>query len=112
MFINYADLPDQHQLFIDYLYNFDKVKGYYKYNFRDKEEYIKLFKKRAETQDENRTALHNILQNQYSNQQTSERTAQNLSLLKEKTTLAVVTGQQLGILGRTTLHFLQNNYSN
>ncbi len=99
MFINYADLPDQHQLFTDYVYNFDKVKGYYKYNFRDKEEYLKLFKKRAEMQDENRGTLSAILQNQYQNRQISEISAKNLSLLREKTTLAVVTGQQLGILG-------------
>ncbi len=99
MFINYADLPDQHQLFTDYLYNFDKVKGYYKYNFRDKEEYIKLFKKRAEMQGEIRGTMYSILQNQYKNRQISEITGKNLSLLQEKTTLAVVTGQQLGILG-------------
>ncbi len=80
MFINYADLPDQHQLFTDYLYNFDKVKSYYKYNFRDKEEYIKLFKKRSEIKGENRSNLHDILNNQYKDRQASEKTANNLSL--------------------------------
>ncbi len=99
MFINYADLPDQHQLFTDYLYNFDKVKGYYKYNFRDKEEYLKLFKKRAEMPEEHRSSLHSILLKQYGDRQTSEKTTKNLTLLQDKTTLAVVTGQQLGILG-------------
>ena len=99
MYINYADLPDQHQLFIDYLYNFDKVKKYYKYNFRDKEEYIKLFKKRIELQSGNRESLYNILLNQYRSREVSQATSKNLSLLKEKSTLAVVTGQQLGILG-------------
>jgi bacillithiol synthase len=99
MFINFADLPDQHQLFTDYLYNFEKVKGYYKYNFRDKEEYIKLFKKRTDLYNINRDHLFSILQNQYSGIQTSHRTEKNLSALKEKNTLAVVTGQQLGIFG-------------
>ncbi len=48
---------------------------------------------------ENRGALHNILQKQYEGRQVSEKTRNNLSLLQDKTTLAVVTGQQLGILG-------------
>lgn len=99
MFINFAGLPDQHQLFLDYLYNFDKVKSYYKYNFRDKEEYIKIFKKRAELQVEKRTVLTEIINRQYSGMNISEKTSKNISLLKQKNTLAVVTGQQLGILG-------------
>ncbi len=74
MFINYADLPDQHQLFTDYLYNFDKVKGYYRYNFRDKEEYIKLFKKRTDLDSENRSLLSGILKHQYSQKEPSEKT--------------------------------------
>lgn len=99
MFINYADLPDQHQLFTDYLYNFDKVKGYYRYNFRDKEEYIKLFKKRAELNMENKSLLSGIMKNQYSEKISSEKTLKNLTKLGDKNTLAVVTGQQLGMLG-------------
>lgn len=99
MFINFADLPDQHQLFTDYLYNFEKVKAYYKYNFRDKEEYIKLFKKRTDIHTVDRDHLFSILQNQYSGIQSSHKTEKNLLALKEKNTLAVVTGQQLGILG-------------
>ncbi len=99
MFINFADLPDQHQLFLDYLYNFDKVKSYYKYNFRDKEEYIKIFKKRAELQVEKRTVLTEIINRQYAGINISEKTSKNISLLNQKNTLAVVTGQQLGILG-------------
>ncbi len=99
MFINFAELPGQHQLYTDYLYNFEKVKFYYKYNFRDKEEYIKLFKKRADLQIETRNLISQILLRQYSGKEISEKTSENISLLKEKKTLAVVTGQQLGILG-------------
>jgi len=99
MFINFSDLPGQHQLFTDYLYNFEKVKGYYKYNFRDKEEYIKLFKKRTELGGENRELLAGILQRQYQGKEISENTQRNLSILERKNTLTVVTGQQLGILG-------------
>jgi bacillithiol synthase len=99
MFINFADLPDQHELFTDYLYNFEKVKNYYKYNFRDKEEYIKIFKKRSDLAAETRKAVSAIISNQYSSKEISNQTSKNISLLTQKNTLAVVTGQQLGILG-------------
>lgn len=99
MFINFADLPNQHQLYIDYLYNFERVKKYYKYSFRDKEEFIKLFKKRSELQIEKRKQISEIIRHQYSPKEISGKTSENISLLNEKNTLAVVTGQQLGILG-------------
>jgi len=99
MFINFADLPNQHQLYIDYLYNFDKVKNYYKYNFRNKEEYIKLFRKRADLDSEKRKFLSEVILSQYSGKEVSDKTSKNILLLKEKNTLAVVSGQQLGILG-------------
>ncbi len=99
MFINFGDLPDQHRLFIDYLYNFDKVKKYYKYNFRDKEEYLKLFKKRSELQDDKHKLISEIISNQYADKESSKQTSKNISLLADKNTMAVVTGQQLGILG-------------
>ena len=99
MFINFGDLPDQHRLFIDYLYSFDKVKKYYRYNFRDKEEYIKLFKKRSELQDDKHKLISEIISNQYADKESSKQTSKNISLLADKNTMAVVTGQQLGILG-------------
>jgi bacillithiol biosynthesis cysteine-adding enzyme BshC len=99
MFINFSDIPGHQNLFLDYLYEFDNVKSFYKYNFRDREEYPRLFNSISESQREFREELSNIIARQYAGKKTSIKTEKNISLLKNKKTLAVVTGQQLGILG-------------
>ena len=99
MFINFKEIPGNTKLFLDYLYDFDKVKGFYKYNFRDKEQFIAKFKQLAESPKEFRNELSTIINNQYKSLNPSSKTLKNISLLKNKETIAVVTGQQLGILG-------------
>jgi bacillithiol biosynthesis cysteine-adding enzyme BshC len=99
MFINFSDIPGNHNLFLDYLYEFDNVKEFYKINFRDKEEYLKTFRKVAESHDHSREILVNALNDQYSDFSPSSKTQKNISSLGNKNTLAVVTGQQLGIMG-------------
>jgi len=44
MFINFGDVPKNHNLFLDYLYEFENVAEFYKYNFRDKEKYPDIFR--------------------------------------------------------------------
>ncbi len=44
MFINFSDIPNHQNLFLDYLHEFDNVSGFYKNNFRDKENYLKNLK--------------------------------------------------------------------
>lgn len=99
MFINFKEIPGNTQLFLDYLYDFDKVKEFYKYNFRDKEQFIAKFKQLSESPKEFRNELSTIINNQYKSFDPSSKTLKNISLLKNKETIAVVTGQQLGILG-------------
>lgn len=99
MFINFKEIPGNTQLFLDYLYDFDKVKEFYKYNFRDKEQFIAKFKQLSESPKEFRNELSAIINNQYKSFDPSSKTLKNISLLKNKETIAVVTGQQLGILG-------------
>jgi bacillithiol synthase len=99
MFINFKEIPGNTKLFLDYLYDFEKVKGFYKYNFRDKEQFISKFKLLSESPKEFRNELSTIINNQYKALNPSSRTLKNISLLKNKETIAVVTGQQLGILG-------------
>lgn len=99
MFINFKEIPGSTKLFLDYLYDFDKVQSFYKYNFRDKEQFIAKFKQLSESPKEFRTELSNIINNQYKSLNPSSKTIKNISLLKNKETIAVVTGQQLGILG-------------
>ncbi|QQS38142.1 MAG: bacillithiol biosynthesis cysteine-adding enzyme BshC [Ignavibacteriales bacterium] len=99
MFINFSDIPGHHNLFLDYLYEFDNVKHFYKNDFRNKEAYLSVFRKVSEKFDEFRPELVNIIQEQYSAFKPSHKTEKNISLLKSKKTLAVVTGQQLGLFG-------------
>ncbi|MGE5848247.1 MAG: bacillithiol biosynthesis protein BshC, partial [Ignavibacteria bacterium] len=98
MFINFNDIPGHNRLFLDYLYKFENVKDFYGSNFRSKEDFLLKFKNTAE-QFSIRNEIHNIIAGQYAGKEISLKTQKNISLLKEKKTLAVVTGQQLGILG-------------
>jgi bacillithiol biosynthesis cysteine-adding enzyme BshC len=101
MLINFGDIPGHYNLFLDYLYDFDNVKDFYKHDFRNKESYPQVFKNVSETKREFRSDIPKIIEKQYDsfNQKPSAKTSRNISLLKDKKTLAVVTGQQLGILG-------------
>jgi bacillithiol biosynthesis cysteine-adding enzyme BshC len=99
MFINFSDIPGHQNLFLDYLYEFENVKDFYRTNFRDKEEYLKKFKIISESQRVQRERINSIITEQYKDLQCSTKTQKNISSLKDKKTLVVATGQQLGILG-------------
>ncbi len=98
MFINYCDIPGTQNLFLDYLYEFDNVKDFYKYDFRDREQYKKIFKSITESDNTVRVRLKNILSSQYADLNPSNKTQKNIDLLAKDNTLTIVTGQQLGIL--------------
>lgn len=99
MFINFSDLPGQHNLFLDYLYEFDNVKNFYKKNFRDKDSYAAHFEEITSNHPGHRSALPEIILKQYFNLSPSEKTLVNINSIKNNNTIAVVTGQQLGIYG-------------
>jgi len=99
MFINFSDIPGHQNLFLDYLNEFNNLKSFYKYNFRDRQEYPRVFKSVSDSPRKFREDVANIINFQYSGRKISPKTAKNISLLKNKKTLAVVTGQQLGMLG-------------
>lgn len=99
MYINFSDIPGNHNLFLDYLYEFENVKDFYKNDFHNKEEYSGIFHRISESHDHSREALSQTLKVQYQGFNPSAKTQKNISALGDKKTLAVVTGQQLGILG-------------
>jgi len=99
MFINFSDIPGNQNLFLDYLYEFDNVKEFYSADFRNKENYLKVFKSVADSKNDAREKVADILKTQYSSLQSSVLTSKNIESLSDKRTMAVVTGQQLGILG-------------
>ena len=99
MLINFSDIPGHQNLFLDYLYEFENVAKYYKYNFRDREQYKRIFKSIVDSDNPNRKKLKPILEKQYADISKSDKTNKNIELLSKDNTLAIVTGQQLGILG-------------
>ena len=106
MYINFSDIPGHHNLFLDYLYEFENVNKYFSYDFRDRENYLKVFKTISDSRKDMGRQVSSILSNQYSSFNISDKTKNNIEQLANKNTLAVVTGQQLGILGGPlyTLH--------
>jgi len=98
MFINFRDIPKHQNLFLDYLYEFENVQEYYKHNFRNKDNYLPLFKSISENRKKHSLDLTSILNKQYSElNNVSGKTTRNIELLKNEKTIAIVTGQQLGI---------------
>ena len=99
MFNNFGDIPGSQNLFLDYLYEFENVKDFYQTNFHNKDEYLTKFKNISDQQKDFKIDLPNILTGQYKGLNPSAKTQKNISLLSDKKTLTIVTGQQLGILG-------------
>ena len=80
MFINFKEIPGNTKLFLDYLNNFEKVQKYYKYDFRDKEQFIEKFKQLSESPKEFRNELSAIINNQYKILNPSSKTLKNISV--------------------------------
>ncbi|MCH8326115.1 MAG: bacillithiol biosynthesis cysteine-adding enzyme BshC [Bacteroidetes bacterium] len=99
MHLNYKEIPGYAKIFLDYVYNFEKVNRFYKINFRNKDKYLPHFKKVAESFSSRQFNLSEIISEQYLHFSPSDKTHNNIEKLKSNKTLAVVTGQQLGILG-------------
>lgn len=100
MFINFSDIPKHQNLFLDYIHEFDNVNQFYNHNFRNKEIYSTLFKTISESRISRNFQISSIIKAQYSNfQSSSSKTQKNINALDNQKTIAVVTGQQVGILG-------------
>ena len=99
MFINFSDMPSQHNISLDYMYEFENVQSFYKINFRDKGSYTERFKMICESQREHRGKVAAAIENFYTDKSPSQQTIRNIDALKQSNTIAVVTGQQLGLFG-------------
>lgn len=99
MFINFSDIPGHQNLFLDYLYEFENVEKYFRYNFRDTNSFSSLFQKISESERADKKSVVNAINQFYSAYKPSKKTKVNIELLGKDKTVAVVTGQQLGILG-------------
>ena len=99
MYINFSDIPGHQNLFLDYLYEYENVAEFYANDFRNKENYLKIFKNVTENRSEISPAISELISRQYAQLNPSNLTQQNIKKLSDKKTLAIVTGQQLGIVG-------------
>ncbi|PKL87653.1 MAG: bacillithiol biosynthesis cysteine-adding enzyme BshC [Ignavibacteriae bacterium HGW-Ignavibacteriae-2] len=99
MFINYTELPGFRDLYIDYLYDFNKVEKFFKQNFRNQDLYENKFIELTESERLHRSLVPEIIREQYDGLKKTKLTDSNIELLKDKNTMAVVTGQQLSLYG-------------
>ena len=99
MYINFSEIPGQNNLFLDYLYEFENVTEFYTYDFRDEEQFQNIFKSIGKSDRIDSALLNKILLAQYTGVTSSNKTKKNIDLLSKDNTLAVVTGQQLGMIG-------------
>lgn len=101
-FLEYNDLPGMQdafpKIFRDYVRDFERVGQFYSGDFHSLEN---IFAKVPEIRNKyhHRTQVTEILSEQNRRYGCGERSLENIRKLGEETTFAVVTGQQLGILG-------------
>jgi bacillithiol synthase len=84
------------RLYKDYLKNFDEVKQFYSSSFRETGEWGKVMEK-VSKRDYQRSALVRNLTEQNKSHHCGIKTLANIDLLGNDNTLAVVTGQQIGL---------------
>jgi len=102
MSIPYSSLPSYSNLFINYTDNFEAIRKFYEYDFKNYEEIFKCIELKKETYQTDKNFFRNdiceILKTQNSEFNSGDKTFENIKLLGEHDTFAVVTGQQLGFL--------------
>ena len=99
MFINFADIPGHQNLFLDYLYEFENVERFYETDFRNIDAYKSVFQKIAGRKRAHAEQLNALIKKGYGELTPSKQTLSNIESLSASNTIAVVTGQQLGVLG-------------
>ncbi|MBL7995201.1 bacillithiol biosynthesis BshC, partial [bacterium] len=100
MLISFKDIPDMTtKLFTDYLYNFSKVEKFYSVDFRNMDSIKRLLTEICSKSTSDRSSLADSLTRQNKLFGNSEKSLQNIQLLKQSNSVAIVTGQQMGVFG-------------
>ncbi len=97
MLVNYKKIPGFSKLFLDYVYNFSEVERFYSIDFRKENFYAPLFKRILNNRKIDSNIIYRVVKEQNENIEQTRLTKRNIELLKENNTIAVVTGQQIGI---------------
>ncbi len=107
--LDFRDIPttigNLSNLYIDFLSAYENVKQYYAGDFRNPEDW-KAVIDMVGRKNRNRSTLFRVLIEQNKNFHCSVKTLANIDLLHNDNTFAVVTGQQVGILGGHFIHCL------
>lgn len=102
MQIPFSRIPGYNQIFVDYIYNFNNLKSFYNYSYKSDTDFIRAIQEKQNSYLKNaefdRNTIADILkiQNKFFNSR--DRAIQNIALLKNENTFAIVTGQQAGLL--------------
>lgn len=100
--IPYTSLPSYSGLFLDYINNFGLLGNFYEYDYRNYDDIRKCIELKRDTYPNGKNFFRNdiceILNNQNTLFKSGNKTFENIQLLNNHDTFAVVTGQQLGLL--------------
>lgn len=100
MLISFKEIPDMSaKLFLDYLYDFSRTETFYPYDFKNSETWKALLSKVSSKDPAHRKTLAATLLAQNNRFGNSEKSLQNIRLLENENSVAVVTGQQMGLFG-------------
>ncbi len=86
------------ELFMDYLYDFPRVRAFYPADYRDLGGYAPIMQA-INARNLDRSALVEVLQEQNNALGAAPKALEHISLLQKPSTYAVVTGQQVGLFG-------------
>ena len=98
MKIPFSHLPGVSRLFVDYIENFDRLAAFYAVDYRSRAALLDQAEQ-ASRHDYPRAEVAKILQQQNHRWGAGEAVERNLAALAQKGSVAVVTGQQVGIFG-------------
>lgn len=100
--LDYRELPiaagGYSELFFNYLYDYSEVRPFYPLNFRDNGAYESAMKG-VDRVARDRNTLVDVMREQNAAWEAPPATLENLALLADRGTYAVVTGQQVGLFG-------------
>lgn len=97
--IHFSELPGFPNLFLDYVYEFENCAEFYPRDFRKTSEYRQLFYQVTSRQRPFAENLVKAIARSYSGLPVSELSKKHILALRAPNTVAIVTGQQLGMLG-------------
>jgi bacillithiol biosynthesis cysteine-adding enzyme BshC len=96
--IPFSHLPGANRLYVDYIENFGKLAAFYAVDYRSRAALLEQAE-RAGQRDYPRGEVAKILQQQNHHWGAGEATERHLAAFAQKGSVAVVTGQQVGIFG-------------